>query len=573
MPKNNKVYLCIAITMLFLYLSPRMFLGENSHVVIHDNLDWIVAPYKLLGEKYSVFDFDPEIESFMMGTSRFPMQNILNPIIWLYVLFEPFTAYMINEIILRLFAFIGMYLFLKAHLANEANGDIITVGVSLCFALLPYLPLLGLTIAGQPLLLYAFWNILKARDNALDYAIIFVFAFYSSLIFSGVFILFTLSIILIFDFSTKGRLNYKFFGGILLLSILYIIVEFGIISTFLDPTFTSHRSLRDGTWGSKTFLQSTIEIINNFTSGHYTAASLHKWVLFLAVPLALIIAKTMKFNTRLLFILLSISFMISVFYGFWFWSGLLPIKNNITILRTFGFYRFHFLHPVLWYLIFALSVCSISKIDTVYANLGRNLIIFLIGFQMLFIISNNNEVRQNIKSMYLSVRGKEDRSISYRKFFSEELFLKIKEYINEAQEDYRIVSIGLHPAIAQYNGFHTLDGYSSFYSAEYHKKFRELIADELSKNDIWRQYYDNRGSRCYVISWEFRHPFNVYDYTKYKNKSIKELNLNFDVFRELGGKYILSSVEIVDYKENSMNLVKVFESEESPWRIFLYGVI
>ncbi|MBW2058256.1 MAG: hypothetical protein JRJ26_12250 [Deltaproteobacteria bacterium] len=570
---DDRIYLYTAIVLLFLYLSPKILFGENSHVIIHDNLDWIVAPYKLLGEKYARLDFKLEIESFMMGTSRFPMQSVLNPIIWLYAFFKPFVAYVLNEIIIRVFALFGMYILLRKHIIHDRNSDLIAAGVSFCFSILPYYPLFGLTIAGQPSLVHAFWNIRDGRDKALDCITIVIFAFYSSLVFSGVFILFGLTIVLLLDWFSKRNFNRQFFAGILLLFLLYVISEYGIISTFLDSSFISHRSLRDGTWGSKTFFQSAVQILGNAVNGHYNAASLHKWILFLAVPLAFVTSGTMKSNTRPLFVLLTISFMISGFFGLWFWRGLVPVKNSIPILKIYGFYRFIFLHPLLWYLIFALCLVSMSGLDGIYSHLGRNLIYFLIIFQAIFIISHNRELVLDMKSAYLLVRGKKDNSITYRKFFSEGLFRDVMDYIDEPPDEYRVICVGLHPAVAQYNGFYTLDGYSSYYSAEYHERFRRLIVQELKRNGIWKKYYDNRGSRCYVTSWEFSHPFNLHDYTKYKNRSIKDLNLNYDVFRKLGGRYILSCVKIVNLKRNPIRLLKTFESWESPWRIFLYRIM
>jgi hypothetical protein len=43
--------------------------------------------------------------------------------------------------------------------------------------------------------------------------------------------------------------------------------------------------------------------------------------------------------------------------------------------------------------------------------------------------------------------------------------------------------------------------------------------------------------------------------------------------KELGGKYIFSAVRIINEKENSLFLLKIFERKDSPWRIFLYQVL
>ena len=67
-------------------------------------------------------------------------------------------------------------------------------------------------------------------------------------------------------------------------------------------------------------------------------------------------------------------------------------------------------------------------------------------------------------------------------------------------EDYRVASIGIHPAIAQYNGFYTLDTYNNFYPLSYKHEFRKIIEKELEKNKKIRNYFDAWGGRCYFFT-------------------------------------------------------------------------
>ena len=51
---------------------------------------------------------------------------------------------------------------------------------------------------------------------------------------------------------------------------------------------------------------------------------------------------------------------------------------------------------------------------------------------------------------------------------------------------------------------------------------------------------------------------------------INNLEFNTAAFKALGGNYIFSAVKINNFKQNKLELLKVFENEASAWKIFLY---
>jgi Protein of unknown function (DUF6044) len=159
---------------------------------------------------------------------------------------------------------------------------------------------------------------------------------------------------------------------------------------------------------------------------------------------------------------------------------------------------------------------------------------------------------------------------SFREFYAEKQFQEIKEHIGLPVHKYRVASIGIHPAIAQYNGFYTLDTYNNFYPLSYKHKFRQIIAKELAKNKKLREYFDEWGGRCYIFVDELgKH----YMFNKNSKRKITHLHLNTNVFREMGGRYIFSALSIENAKQNQLTLEKVFHSKESAWTIYLYKVI
>lgn len=60
--------------------------------------------------------------------------------------------------------------------------------------------------------------------------------------------------------------------------------------------------------------------------------------------------------------------------------------------------------------------------------------------------------------------------MSYREYFSTELFDKIKEEIGYEGE--KAVAYGLDPGVLAYNGISTLDGVLSYYPLSYKEAFR-----------------------------------------------------------------------------------------------------
>jgi hypothetical protein len=160
--------------------------------------------------------------------------------------------------------------------------------------------------------------------------------------------------------------------------------------------------------------------------------------------------------------------------------------------------------------------------------------------------------------------------LNFGEFFSTSLFAEIRDYIGRPQSQYRVVSLGMYPSIALYNGFYTADGYVQNYSLDYKHQFRKVIAKELEKDEPLQKYFDTWGSRCYLFSQELDRQYLC---TK-KNpiRRIDHLDIDTTALRELGIEYIFSAVEIGNSEQLGLKLEKVFERDDSPWRINVYAV-
>src|SRR4030042_3347959 len=162
---HGKHSLLLFGSLLFLYFLPLVINGQDSYITIRDNLDGELVLRVVLSRNNSVsvesgIEVVPQI---MGGVPRSSMTSDLNIIMFLFRILNPFQAYLLNFILVHTIAFIGMYLFINSYLLFDQdpppNSNILSLAVSFTFAILPFYTMHGLSVAGLPLLLFAFLNI------------------------------------------------------------------------------------------------------------------------------------------------------------------------------------------------------------------------------------------------------------------------------------------------------------------------------------------------------------------------------------------------------------------------------
>ncbi|MER2998035.1 DUF6044 family protein [Pontibacter populi] len=559
-----------------LFSLPRIILGEDSYITIHDNLDSELVWKMIMTEGGQLIGDNAVTQRVMNGfpSKLYPSQ--LNISVWFFLFLSPFQAYVVNEIVVHAVAFIGMFLLLKKYVLPAKNYSWIVLGVSVTFAALPFYSVYGLSITGQPLLLYAFLTLLNKGHNWKSYAIIVLYAFYSSLPLTGFFILVALAGWLIVYYYQNRVVNLPLLLGTIVLGLCYVITEHNLLyMMLLDTSYVSHRTdYTPENIVSHDIIELVQQTADSFVFGNYHAATVHRPVLITAI-IALFIAWRRKDYRSYgnIITLLIIALLLSLSYTIYKSFILVELKNTISIVKTFDFSRFFWFRPLVWFITFALSLVVISR-DTKW---GKILAGFCVLLQLAFCLKSTtqttnefNENRHLLMAKYLGTpRPPQNLSVTYKEFYSEELFAQIKEYINRPQASYRVLSIGFHPSIAQFNGFYTLDGYQNNYPLEYKRQFRKIISEELAKNKKWYNYFEGWGSRFYILPAELE---NYYDNVKTKEARIRQLDINTSAAKSMGAEYIFSSIKIENATENEMHLEKVFEREDSPWRIYLYSI-
>ena len=166
---------------------------------------------------------------------------------------------------------------------------------------------------------------------------------------------------------------------------------------------------------------------------------------------------------------------------------------------------------------------------------------------------------------YRLVKGVEVENLNYREFFSEALFDEIKEDIGYDGE--YSVAYGMHPAVLSYNGISTLDGYLGFYPQEYKEAFGAMIAPATERVEEWDTYFWDWGARAYIFSGSGENTWNP---VRTMQVADDRLYIDADVFRQLGGKYLFSRIEISNAPELGFALAGTYSGEGSPYTIYVY---
>lgn len=598
--RQPRIIIALAVAFLLFYLAPLLMYGQNLYFQIFDNLDSVIVWMKVLAESGMIFaDSNAIIPNMMGGLPRHTYGSEFNALLWLFYFFPPFTAYLINEILMHSVAFVSMWILLRQYLIPSSRSNIIYVATgSLYFALLPYWPGGGLSIPAMPLVVYALLNIRAGNSRWRDWVILIVIPFYSSFVVVYFFFLLGAGIFWIVDSIRKRDWQWRLIGAIIFMGIIYLGVEYRLIyATFFDHGFVSHRK----EFGI-IFIKSALEAYQNsykvFFNGHALAKGNHYSYLLPTIILSLIVSfRTKKFNTQesvivvLLFVLtllvgiwqmifptrlflpifsialiyifsqtnfptkqtagiLLLLITISLWSEFWFYRGWQTINDFVHFLQMFNMSRFAFLEPFLWGILSALAMFLLGQ-KLRYLTI----IIMLFWGSTLYIAIHNGT--------YLIPNQTKQ---TYKGYYAVEQFNALREFIDLPQHKYRVASLGIHPAIALYNGFYTIDGYSVNYPLEYKHQFEQIFYKERIKNPFIDHIYHEWGNKCYLFTK------NVHYEGKNKPEYFKNIELDTNMMYHMGARYLITPIIIPD-NQQYLKYEKTFWAQNAYSEIHLYRIL
>ncbi|BBJ00647.1 hypothetical protein FGKAn22_23390 [Ferrigenium kumadai] len=612
-----------AICLIVAYLWPYWINGQAAFLLVHDQLDSLFVSYKILAESGMLFAHPDALVPGIGGElprAVYPSPFFVVP--WMFKLFGPFHGFVVNQLLIRFIAYWGMYRLLTKHLLTDEGSRIPVVFASVAFACLPYNSLFGLGVAGQPLYFSSLLAIRKRQEGAMDWAVCALFPAYSILALGGLFAIAVGGLIWCVDLISRRPGASRLFKALALTLAAALIVDYQMLMIVLGfaDGFKSHRieislpspdfwsataaawdnfkcgqyhvpSLQDHfilpailgilglvVWGKEGFPRSpmgrlsvlqmlafTCFLVSLFVllafDGRMSALNKGEMVILLALSLLATCLGANNANRATAVLLWSLlaALVISLWYGYWpmLWP---QVSAGAPQLPYMNLSRFHYLHPLLWYIAMA---AVLTVMWTRWHIVGKGIAVVLIVLQAV-------ELGERTEDLQARTAG----DPSYQEYFSSQLFDEVSRRIGQDKITYSVVSLGLHPSIAAYNGFRTLDGYTGNYPLRYKHAFRNIIAGELDRDPAYRSYFDDWGSRFYIFSSELGKTDAAFMLTKDRVERlgvrVTDLRFNTSAFVSMGGRYVISAVRIENATNLDLVLVSTFENPASPWRIFLY---
>ncbi|HCR48997.1 MAG TPA: hypothetical protein DIW24_05170 [Bacteroidetes bacterium] len=543
--------------------------GLELRVTLHDTLDSDVAVRKILSETggWYLWNRDAVLPMIMNGLPRNAIDlSGVNLINLLFVLFSPWTAFVLSMLLVHGVAGWGAYklsgLFLE-------EWPVFRVLISWGFAFLPHYVLYGWTTAGLPWLIWATVSFLRyqapTQQQFGKFASVWIgYAIGAHFILFGFFVWLGM-VALVGWYAHTKRLMWKRMAvvtGVVL--VLFMVQTSHLLMNMGDAGFVSHRTGWNLFFQHDNFVEIVKDAIFHFIAGQYHAPSIHTLVL------VLLLASVWVFR-RQHAIVRKISILLFVQAGFsflgvcWFWEGLIPVKMQLGFLKSFNAGRLAFVSPVIW--LAALMITT--RIWLQQKPLAQPYLVVFLVIHVLWVGWGNGMLRSNIMA-WLRPDYHDAAFPSWSGFYAPQDWAKVKANIGVSTRDFRVISVGIHPAVAQFNGFYTLDSYQNNYLLGYHAAFRRIVASELAMSDKWRRYFDEWGSRCYILpahAQTWKSPFWV---LKREVKSPKPLQLDHRAFKKMGGRFLIATYEL-DLSD-VWQLRKRFETHQAWYNLYLYEV-
>lgn len=563
----------------FFFCLPYCVIGTRSYVWLHDQLDGEVLNY-IYHAKY-LFSGMKVIPEFMNGMPADAMTPPAPMGVLFYKLLPPFAAFAVMHTFIVIVGYIGMFL-----LTAEITGHPVIPFLTAClFVYLPFMPVYGLTILGQPLLAWGCWQIYSGKKKYFGFASVLLYTVFSSFVLVGFavmgFLFLVIACSFFYDRKTglqKGqrRRTWRLVLAWCLMALVYILCNFRLVVSIIGENGSGTALHREemvlsgitdlGGYFKEIFVDGggnyapTYSIVIAFFSGI---------VLVLYTIQAVLSKRKFSFSGRLLFLLYGIILLVIGCACFWKSMPVTAFRMSMGgSLKTFQMDRVIWLLPVLWYVSFALSL------EIVLCEWKRGIVVRFAAAAVSFVLTAhlifpNSPICHNLKLMAFPDTY---HLIGWDEYYACDIFSQIDEFIGKEKSSYRTASLGITPAAALYNGFYCLDGYSNLYSLDYKHEFRKIIERELEKYDAMRIYFDTWGNRCYLFTAETGNNMQI---PKYSDMSYKDLELNTGQMYKMGARYLFSAIRIDNAAEMGLELMREepFSTSESYYAVYLYEIL
>lgn len=559
----------------FLLLQGGVFLyfGERSYIAVHDNMDLFLAQFQMLKNTDSFWKHGVEMP-FLGGISRDNLPSELSLYSMLYMIFPTFTAYVIGLFLKAVLAMVSFRLLAKELYPEKYlfyRPLIYMTGF--VYGILNVFPAFGFAFASMPLAAYLLIRIYRKPAKYL-YGLLFLYPLVSYFSYMGLFLLGYVVIAVIWLSIRDKKPAWSLMAGFLALALGYVVCEYRLFGQMLlRDEVTIRSSIVNADLSAGEVLR---EIFTVWKEGIFHADGVHGKVVlpvcvlyFIMNNISYIIKKQPRrilkdrFNLVMLFLVFN-----SAIYGLYDCGPVRRlVETLVPPLEGWQFNRTVFFNPFLWYCALFLVLIRIYDMGVIQMW-GANLIICISVAAVILSPGRYNDLYYTCYyRAYEYFHGTEVDELDYEQFYAVDLFERIKEDIGYDGE--WSLAYGMHPAVLEYNGIATLDGYLGFYAQQYKEDFRKIIAPALERVEESRIYYDEWGARAYLYSGT---DLSIVRATKSIQATDRNIYVDVEGIKALDGKYLFSRIELGNAKETGLAPVGSYTSEDGSYTIYVYMV-
>ena len=592
----TKYWFVFPITGFFLFLAGVFFgYGERSYIGVHDNMDLFLAQFQMLKNTDSFWKHGVDVP-FLGGVSRDNLPSEFSLYSLLYMLFPTYTAYVLGlfgKILIGMFSFclLAREVFSEKYAAYRP----IVYMTGFAYGIIWFFPAFGFAFASIPLCVWLLLKIYRGQEKRWYgwYAALFAYPLVSYFSYHGLFLLGYLVLAVLWLFCRMmylkkrggrkltpqeealctGKPVLRLFAALFVLAAGYVACEYRLFSQML---FCDEVTIRSSIVNASLSLPEIgKEIGQVFREGIFHADGVHGkvalpvCVVYFVVNNGLMIRKKQwrqlcrdPFNLAMVFILFN-----CVVYGLYDYEPLRSlVERLIPPLQGWQFNRTIFFNPFLWYV--ALFLVLIRLYDGgVWQMWLANGIVCLAVLAVILTPTRYNDLYHTCYNRaYEYFHGQEVDDLTYEQFYAVELFEEIKEDIGYQGE--WSAAYGFHPAVLEYNGIATLDGYLGFYSQQYKEDFRKMIAPALERVEATRIYYDDWGARAYLYSGT---DLSIVGATKTVYATDDHIYMDGEAFRALGGVYLFSRIKLSNAEEVGLSLLGEYTAQDGSMTVYVYA--
>lgn len=578
---SEKWYLYLVGGLFALQALVFLIFRENSYLQIHDNLDLFMAHYQMMKINGGFFAHNVNmpmlhgINRDLLG-SEFSLYNIL------YVIFPNLWAYLIGYGLKIAIGTFGFILLAKDIYRDryEQYRPIVVV-VAACYGMIPVFPTYGIAFTSVPIIIWLLKRLYATKElkkRIVLYVGVFCYPLISYFSYHGFFILCYMVCAFLILWIKDKKFPKTMLASLVILSAGYMTWEYRLFGAMLfDDTVTIRTTMNHG---NLTFGEAIKTAFSEFISASFHSQDSHTYVVLAVCLIGIVLInysiikgegdKKLKriFTEPVNLVCLWMIFNVLIFGLYEFAPFRELVEMIVPKLTGFEFARTAYFNTFLWYAELLLVTVRMYDFEKKKVKTLANIIVALAAVVVMFAPAVYNDFYYTCYNYaYKIIKNKETSTVNYREFYSEDLFEEVKNEIGYNGE--WSACYGFHPAILNYNGIASVDGYLGMYPQTYKEKWEKILAPAMEGSPSLKDYFYGWGARVSLYSGSDE---NTYAPHRYLEITDTRLMVDMEELKTLDCKYIFSRVEFSNVDDYSMKLIDTVSGYDSPYTIYVYEI-